>query len=267
MSRDSADAPRAAPLAIIVATKTSISTIDIIALEPPIQYFMEIVQVLRVAVALALARTRIVLGDAPAAIHARVVPSCEPAIVGAQRTNRVPVSSIQSTAEVRGTAVHVVLDRVVAVILAVDTVPRMALHQPRRRSARIGIARRLLHGDESKDSRVDIEPLARTLEELVVLGAVGSYAAVVIFEGDVREIVDVEIGRFPTVVAEARVEPLLGAVGSTGAVCSALGRVTGPFRGLRGGEAGGGEEECCLCVKHDAVLVRCSVIGSDCDDN
>lgn len=174
---------------------------------------MDVVQVLWQAVSLALGAARVAFRDTLVAVKARA--RGEPPVVGANCLDSVAARAIKRRSENVSAAVDVVLNRVLARLLAVLAVGGIALHKTRRRAALIGVAGGLLHSEEGQDSRINVVLFARGLKLCVVLLAALANALVVVLETDVGEFVDVEEGRLPAIAGEASVEPGLRAIGAT----------------------------------------------------
>lgn len=127
--------PAAAALAFVGANPVLV-TIRVLSREPSIQRLLKVIQILRLTIALPFRGTRIVLCEAIVSIQAQA--SSKPAVVATNSGDRIVVISIKLLAEVVGSSINVVLDRVCAhairVIVAGD------LHQAGSRTTSVGIA-------------------------------------------------------------------------------------------------------------------------------
>jgi len=145
-------------------------SVRILTREPAIQGLLEVVQVLRLSIALSFCGTWIVIRQTLIIIQAR--PGHEPAVVAADCSNGIVAVLIELGPEVVCACVDVVLDRIRA--YAVGIIFTGDLHQAWCWPTGVGLARGLLHGYEGKDGRVDTVAVTADLEVRVVLLAVAA---------------------------------------------------------------------------------------------
>lgn len=253
----------AAALALVGAVLAGV-VVDINALEPAIQRLLQVVQVLGRAVGLALAAARVGLGQAGVVVQA--VAGREPAIVLAKRGNDVAVGRIETVLEYLSASVDVVL-YALAVARAVGVVATVDLHEARGGTTFVGVARRLLHGNEGEELGANTDRRGSRLESVVVLCARTTGVAVEVIERDGHDVVLAEHWRVPAVGLNAAVEPRLGAI-RAGALLDVRSCAFGTRSGLRGrharhkshcgsggkgrgdhdGEVWSGLEESCRCL-------------------
>lgn len=188
-----------------ICADPALITIGILTSKPAIQGLLEVIQILGLAVALALSRARVVLRQTLIAIEA--LASLEPAIVATDGRDGVVVILVQLPAQVIGAGIDVVLDGIRA--HAVGVVLARNLHQAGRGPAGVGLAGGFLHGDEGEDHGVNAVAVAADLEVLVVLLAVLAGAGVEGWAVDVVQRGEVEERRVPAVAVEAGIEPIL----------------------------------------------------------
>lgn len=92
--------------------------------------------------------------------------------------------------------------------LAVGVVSARDLHQARGRTASIGVAGGLLHGDEGQDCWVDAMTVSGFLKVRVILLAGASGIGVEFWAVDVVKACEVKEWRVPAIASEACVEPV-----------------------------------------------------------
>lgn len=190
----------------LVRPDPALVPVGILAREPSVQGLLEVIEILGLAVALALGRARVALGQALVAIEPR--PGLEPAVVAADGGDGVVPVGVELRPQVVGASIDVVLDRVGA--HAIGVVVARHLHQARRGPAGVRLAGRLLHGDEGEDGWVDAVSVAAHLEILVVLLAAATGARIEGRSVDVVHGGEVQERRVPAIAIQAGVEPIFG---------------------------------------------------------
>jgi hypothetical protein len=199
------ETPPTAIAGALVRPNPALVAIGVLACEPAVQGLLQVIQVLGVTVTLALGRARVVLRQALVAIQTRA--GLEPAVVATDGGEGVVARVLELRLQVVRAGVDVILDRVGA--YAVWVVCAGDLHQTRRRPSRARLARRLLHGNEGEDDRVDAVAVAADLEVLVVLLAAAAGAGIESCSVDVVQGGEVQEGWVPAVTINSSVEPIL----------------------------------------------------------
>ena len=193
----------------LIFTNPILVAIRIQSREPSIQRLLQVIQVLRVTIALPLSRARIALGK-PIVI-VKPISSREPSIVAPNSNDGIVARSIQLLAEIVGPSIHIVLDGIGTV--SVGVVGAVYLHEPGGWTTSVGIARGLLHSDEGENGGIDPMTVSCFLEIGVVLCAVNPGVGVEFWAVDVVETAEVKKWWVPAaVVSEARIEPVFGSV-------------------------------------------------------
>lgn len=188
----------------LVLTDPAVISINIQADHPAIEDLVDVVEVLGLAIGLALRRARVISSQALVVVQS--ISGSEPSIVRAKSLDGVAIGRVDLAHEVVGSSVDVVLNAVCA--LAIWIVIAGHLHQAGCWAACIGVAGRLLHGDDSQDYWVDIVLGSGALEILIVLLASGANSVIEGVNVDEDNVIETQEGRIPAVTIDSSVQPV-----------------------------------------------------------
>jgi hypothetical protein len=191
-------------------TEPALITVRVQAQEPPIQRLLKIVQVLRHTMVLTILRAWVVICQSPASVQTSLIALREKSVVVAHDLDRIVVVIVQLLPQECSASVDTLRDIVCA--LPIRVVGARDLHQAWGWATGVRVARRLLHGDEGEEDRIDLVFVAGLLEGPVILLAVFASFGVEGWAIDLDQRVPGEKWCFPAVSFHAGVDPVFRSI-------------------------------------------------------